>query len=124
MKTTIKLLSVAILALVPAFIAGGKVETAPGVQKKVPLEIYNVVISPTPTSVTISWSTTQPSEGSVIIEYELDGVGYLDDKTGIRHEIVVTDLAPGHVYGYRIGSYSATYGSSTPVIGSFETPTS
>lgn len=123
MKTTIKLLSVLILAFVPAFIAGGKVESAPGVQKKVPLEIYNVTIATTPTSVTISWSTTQPSEGSVIIEYELDAVGYLDDKAGTRHQIVVTDLGPGNVYGYRIGSYSTTYGSSTPVIGTFETPT-
>jgi hypothetical protein len=93
----------------PTFTAG-KVQDAPGVQKKVPLEITSVVVSTTPTSVTVSWTSSQPSNGSIVIDYGFDGVGYLDPKFGVHHEVTVTGLSPGGSYGLLVESHSDKYG--------------
>ena len=127
MKTTnrtwyrVSVLSVFLTAhVLPTFVAA-KVANAPGVQKKIPLEITNISVSTTPTTVTVSWMTSQPSSGSIVIAYEFDGVGYLDPKFGVRHEITVTGLTPGQSYGLNVESHTDNYGG-VGWSGSFETP--
>ena len=118
----VTVLSLFVTALfLPAF-ATGKVEDAPGVQKKRPLEITSVVVSETPTSVTVSWTSSQPSNGSIIIDFGMEGVGYLDPKFGVHHEVTVTGLAPGSTYGLLVESHSEKYGADV-WSGSFVTPT-
>ena len=117
----VTVLSLFVTALfLPAF-AAGKVEDAPGVQKKKPLEITNVVVSATPTSVTVSWTSSQPSYGSIIIDYGTEGVGYFDPKFGVHHEVTVTHLTPGQTYGLWVESHSDKYDSDV-WSGSFVTP--
>ena len=105
----------------PTF-ATGKVENAPGIQKKTPLEIKSLTVSTTPTSVTVSWTSSQPSHGSIAISYGMDGVGYLDTKYGVHHEVTVTGLFPGLTYNLLVESHTDNYGGAV-WSGSFTTDT-
>lgn len=127
MKTTnrvwysVSALSLLLTAHVFPTVLAAKVADAPGVQKKIPLEITDISVSSTPTTVTVSWTTSQPSYGSIVIAYEFDGVGYVDPRYGTHHEMTVTGLTPGQSYGLTVESHTDRYGG-VAWSGSFETP--
>src|SRR5688572_24786727 len=117
--TALSLLATAFF--LPTF-AAGKVENAPGIQKKAPLEIKSLSVSTTPTSVTVSWTSSQPSYGSIAISSGVGGVGYLDTKYGVHHEVTVASLVPGLTYDLMVESHSDNYGGVV-WSGSFTTDT-
>ena len=114
MKSPLRFVAVAILATVPLFIATASPESAPGIQKKT-LEIFNVRVVTTATTVTISWETNVSSMGVV----NLSDFGIIDDKTGTRHSITIPGLVPGGEYHFIIQSFSDRYGAAAPYSGGF-----
>ena len=123
MNKTTPLVLITMMVSVLAVFASAKPSDAPGILKKSPLEISNVYVSATSTSATISWSTSSPSRGSVIIFYEFDGVGYIDEKSGTHHEVTVP-VGGGRTYEFLIESHSDNYGIASPAEGEFTTPVS
>ncbi len=123
MNKIIRLALVTVLASVFVVFLNAKSETPPGIQKKTPLEISHVGVSATSTSVTVSWSTSSPANGSVII-WEIpigfDAIGYMDEKSGSHHAITAP-VFQGKTYGYLIESRS-DYGIATPFTGTFTAP--
>ena len=115
-------LSVLVTAIFLPTFAAGKVENAPGIQKKAPLEIKSLSVSTTPTSVTVRWTSSQPSHGSIAISYGIDGVGYLDTKYCVHHEVTVTGLFPDRTYNLMVESHTDNYGGAV-WSDSFTTPT-
>jgi hypothetical protein len=105
----------------PAFVAEAKVESAPGIQKKIPLAIFDVQIQLSSNAAIISWSTNKPSRGSVLISeipVGLDAVGYGDEKFGTSHDVTVGGLYAGQGYEYRI-EVRDEYGYSATATGTF-----
>jgi len=109
MKSTIKLLALLILAIVPGFFATAKPENAPGIRKKT-LQILNVSVATTATTATISWETNTPSMGSILA----DGYAILDDKTGTRHSVTIPFLIAGLEYRFLVDAFSEIYGEANP----------
>ena len=109
MKTTIKVLALLILALVPSFFVGAKPENAPGIQKKT-LQIVHVSVDTTATTATISWETNTPSMGSILA----DGYAIIDDKTGTRHSVTIPFLIAGLEYHFLVDAFSEIYGEAIP----------
>jgi hypothetical protein len=119
MKKTFLFLAFVLVSLV-GFVAQAKVETAPGIQKKIPLEILDVNIHQAANVATISWSTNKPSNGSVLIAeipVGFDAVGYVDPKFGTLHDVTISGLISGKSYAFQIESrdpygYSDTSGGT------------
>jgi hypothetical protein len=109
MKTTIKVLALLILTLIPSFFAAAKPEDAPGIQKKT-LEILHVSVATTATTATISWETNTPSTGSILA----DGYAIVDDKTGTRHSVTIPFLIAGLQYHFLVDAFSEIYGEAIP----------
>jgi hypothetical protein len=105
----------------PAFIAQGKVENAPGIQKRIPLEIFDVRVQLSSQAAIISWSTNKPSRSSVLIAeipIAIDVVGYVDEKVGTSHDVTLGGLNAGQGYEYRIEARD-DYGYSATATGTF-----
>ncbi len=112
---TIKGLFLALIAFIPLIVLGAN-GTAPGQNGKVPLEITSwTVVRTTPTSAKVMWTTSSPSQGSILVDFEFDSVGFIDQKVASRHEVTVTGLTPGMSTQGMIGSYSEKYGAASPI---------
>ena len=94
-----------------AWAEAGKSEDAPGIQKKVPPLISDVSVAVSNGTATITWQTSVPTFGSVIVFSEFDAVGYPDLKFGTRHEVTVQRTAGDE---FLIESHSDKYGAAAP----------
>src|SRR5688572_1399947 len=94
-----------------AWAQGGKSEDAPGIVKKIPPVISDVRVAVSNRTATITWQTSVPTHGSVIVIGEFDAVGYPDLKFGTHHEVEVAYTAGDD---FLIESHSDKYGAATP----------
>jgi hypothetical protein len=111
----VKAVAIASLLVITPFASADAKNTAPGIMKKLPLVISDVTVSVTLTSATVSWTTSKPSHGSIVVHYGFDAVGYVDEKFGTNHSVTVENLAQNTKYPVTIESHSDVYGSASPV---------
>ena len=106
-----------------------KRENAPGILKKVPLTLSNLVVNAFPDSVTITWTTNKPSDSSLAVAMTpmppppvggFDGILYEPTLT-TEHRMTWLSLSPDAPYAYEVIS-SDDYGYTVRDGGTFRTP--